>query len=483
MRRVTILTILVILVSVQSAFPEVDTASMAAALRKDLRHPYLYFSDEDKPAMLERIADDPIYGDIMKRLEAEGNRLLYTPVDNWLDIVKSGSGSISSFARGYVASAKTLAFLYQMSGDTTYVAKAFEFADAVCATPSWTGGGAHSFPIIYHRVWPINVPDDQVNFNYDIHTGDIAREMATVYDWLYPALDRCHRDRIRGALLENAITRVRGCYEYHWWASAYRCNWCSVCNSGLGCAAAALILDDPGLVDVIAAAYNGVEGYLNSFGVDGGWQEGCSYWSYGFPQSVYASDVFKRITNGRYNLFETGTLAERPVNFPVYTMFPNNKSVYFCDSYSRRPGSTFIINKLAHESGSGMAAWYRENFFGTGRDIFDIIWPESGVSAAEPEHTSFYFRGIDWVIMRSDLLTKIRFLWPARWDGSMILIMVIWTVVPLSSNGSIRSSFPKLVSGAMIRYTFLKRGGRVPRLRALGITLYSSTVNFRFPPN
>ena len=210
MRRVTILTILVILVSVQSAFPEVDTASMAAALRKDLRHPYLYFSDEDKPAMLERIADDPIYGDIMKRLEAEGNRLLYTPVDNWLDIVKSGSGSISSFARGYVASAKTLAFLYQMSGDTTYVAKAFEFADAVCATPSWTGGGAHSFPIIYHRVWPINVPDDQVNFNYDIHTGDIAREMATVYDWLYPALDRCHRDRIRGALLENAITRVRG---------------------------------------------------------------------------------------------------------------------------------------------------------------------------------------------------------------------------------------------------------------------------------
>jgi hypothetical protein len=32
---------------------------------------------------------------------------------------------------------------------------------------------------------PWNVPDDQVNFNFDHYNGDAGRIMAAVYDWLY----------------------------------------------------------------------------------------------------------------------------------------------------------------------------------------------------------------------------------------------------------------------------------------------------------
>ena len=32
---------------------------IAAALRKDLKHPYLYFIEEEKPTILERIENDP----------------------------------------------------------------------------------------------------------------------------------------------------------------------------------------------------------------------------------------------------------------------------------------------------------------------------------------------------------------------------------------------------------------------------------------
>lgn len=381
-----------------NVFAAVTVDDIAAAIPKTLRHPYLFFSDSDKAAMHERIETVPAYRDIVNRQIAEADRLLYTPSEP----LPGDRAAWSGYRSENLRRARTLAFVYQMTGDTRYAEKGFEFADKVCDMPEWHGGAFHSFPIIYDRIWPWNVDDDQVSFGYDIITGDTAREMAAVYDWLYPALEKRQRDRIRGALLEKAILRVRKNYDYHWWATAYRCNWCSVCYSGLACASAVLLTEEPGLTDVIAAAYNGVEGYLNSFGVDGGWPEGVSYWSYGFRQSVEAADAIKRITGGKHSLFKTRTMAEKTVYFPVFTMFPNNKSAYFCDSYSGRPGSTFIINKLATEARSGMAAWYRTNFFGTPGDIFDIIWPESGVAPVPPDHQSHHFSSIGWAIMRSD---------------------------------------------------------------------------------
>ena len=88
---------------------------------------------------------------------------------------------------------------------------------------------AHEFRIIYSRVMPWNVPDNQVNFNFDIRTAGLGEQIACVYDWTYEALNKKQRDRIRGTLLEKVITPVRGDYEFHWWTSSYRCNWTGVC--------------------------------------------------------------------------------------------------------------------------------------------------------------------------------------------------------------------------------------------------------------
>ena len=400
MKRIQVIALLfTILTAVSfSASATVTEQDIKSSISQNLTHPYLFFSGSDIPAMRERIETKPEYRDIMNRQIAEADRLLHTPTEP----LPEDSGAWGGYVRTNRDRAHTLGFVYQMTGEEKYAQKGFEFAELVCNAPEWHGGRFHAFPVIYDRIWPWNVADEQVTFGYDIHTGDTARTMAAVYDWLYPGLDKRQRDRIRGAILEKAILRVRKNYEYHWWATAYRCNWASVCYSGLACASVALIAEEPGLTDVIAAAYNGVEGYLNSFGEDGGWPEGVSYWSYGFRQSVETADAIKRVTNGKHNLFKTQTMAKNTVHFPVFTMFPNYKSAYFCDSYSRRPGSTYIINKLATEAKSGMAAWYRENFFGSPGNIFDIIWPESGVKISPPDHQSHHFSTIGWAIMRSD---------------------------------------------------------------------------------
>ncbi len=377
-----------------------------------LKHPYLYFTEDEKPDLLDRIEKDPECNAIFRRLQAEAKMWLEMPVDRNIPIqgknTRAGwseydrDGNYSRYYNTTRSNAFNLAFLYQMTGEQKYADKAFEFADAFCDLTTWTQR-AHEFPIIYSRIMPWNVPDDQVNFNFDHYNGDAGRMMAAVYDWLYPALNEAQRDRIRGALIEKVVTRVRGDYEFHWWATAYRCNWCGVCNSGIGLTGLALLTENPQLTDIVAESYNRINNLFNELGVDGGWQEGGGYWNYGIHTSTFFADALKRLTRSKFNLFQNERLKNNPVTFPIYISLPGGGSLNFEDSGGRGYiGDAYFINKLAAETNSREAAWYRKDILGEGDDIFDIIWPPSGLEPSPPKSPSIHFRTIDWWVMRSD---------------------------------------------------------------------------------
>jgi hypothetical protein len=405
--------ILLLLTLSMPSMAQLDKADIDKAIDiKSLKHPYLYFTDAEKPALLDRIEQDPESNAIFRRLQAQCNMYIHMPVEkvappqgkntraDWSE--QDRDGKYERYMRGNLSNAFNLAFLYQMTGEQKYADKAFEFADAFCDLTTWTVR-AHEFPIIYSRIMPWNVPDDQVNFNFDHVNGDAGRTMAAVYDWLYPALNEAQRDRIRGALIEKVVTRVRGDYEFHWWATAYRCNWCGVCNSGVGLTGLALLTENPQLTDIVAESYNRINNMLNELGVDGGWQEGGGYWYYGVHTSAFFADALKRLTNSKYNLFENERLKSNPVNFPVYISLAGGGSLNFEDSGGRRYiGSPYFINKLATETNSQEAAWYRNDLLGEGRDLFYIIWPPSDVKPSPPKNASIHFRTIDWWVMRSD---------------------------------------------------------------------------------
>ncbi|KPL14023.1 MAG: hypothetical protein AMS26_12205 [Bacteroides sp. SM23_62] len=385
-----------------------------------LEHPYLYFTEKEKPAIMDRIENDPESNDIFRRLQAEAKMWLEMPVDRNIPIqgknTRAGWSEYDrdgKYARYYNSNrnnAFSLAFLYQMTGEQKYADKAYAFADAFCDLTTWTQR-AHEFPIIYSRIMPWNVPDDQVNFNFDHFNGDAGRMMAAVYDWLYPALSQAQRDRIRGALLEKVVTRVRGDYEFHWWATAYRCNWCGVCNSGVGLAGLALLTEHPQLTDIVAESYNRINDMLNELGIDGGWQEGGGYWNYGVHTSAFFADALKRMTNSKYNLFENERLRNNPVTFPLHISLPGNRSLNFEDSGGGSYiGSPHLINKLAVETDSREAAWYRNEFLGNGNDIFDIIWQRPQTDGSPPAIPSIHFRTIAWWVMRSDFKDRSKVL-------------------------------------------------------------------------
>lgn len=409
-----------------STVDDVPLERVRAALPERMpAHPYLYFDATGMEEIRRRIERDPESAAIRDNLLAVAFKLLHQPVQMQVPIQARdpragwtprdrGEGykrtEYEDHYRETSENAFTLAFVYQLTGDPRYAAKAYEFADAFCEFPTWTRR-AHEFPIIYDRIWPWNVSDDQVNFSFDHHNGDVLRLMGAVYDWLHPALDRRQRDRLRGAMLEKGINRVRGHYEQHWWATAYRTNWAGVNHSGLGVAALALLGEHPEFADVVAESYNGIRKMLSELGADGAWAEGGGYWSYGVTTSATFGDALKRVTGGELDLFQqTARLKANPITFPAHITLPNGFSLDFQDSKGRRIGSTHLYNKLAAEYDDPQAAWFRETYFGAGQGIWDLIWPRAEVAPAPPAHPSKEFRTWGWWVMRSDFTDPDRVL-------------------------------------------------------------------------
>jgi len=408
--RVKILCVLILAISF-SLNAQVSKEEMLKSIGIDkLQHPYLFFSNADKPAILKRIQSDPQCKDVMAGLMAQGHRWLYFELKDPAPMPPSHPRYVTNgneadrYYSELTEGALTLGFLYQMTGDVAYAKKGIELAVAMSDLIDWTNP-AHKFDIIYTRVWPWNVPDDRVVFSYDHMAADRAATMATAYDWLYPMFTKWQRDKVRGALLEKAVTKVRGNYEFFWWASSYRCNWSVVCNNGLGLAALTLLKEDPQLVDVIAEAYNRIGLTYDQIGEDGGWQESRGYYGYMMRTGVQFSDALKRASNGKYNLFQHKKVKDHPLDFFLYTLTAN-----FGDGGGGPMGPLWLVNKLIDETGNATGAWYRDKFLNqgggmnAGATVFDVIWPKSSVQPVEPKVPSKLFRTINWAMMRSSFL-------------------------------------------------------------------------------
>lgn len=372
-----------------------------------LDHPYLFFNGQEKNQIHSLIKNEIEAKKIYSRLLVEANRLMYTTIEKFppqSDHPRYDSdGKFDKQIGVYSGAAMSLAFLYQLTGEDRYAQKSFQFANALAELPSWMIK-AHEFPIIYDRVWPwnSNLNDDNVVFSYDIRTTTVGIDMALVYDWCYHAFDKRQRDRIRNALYEKVILPVRNNYDYQWWATSYKCNWCGICFSGIGVAALAMLTEDASLVDVVAESYNRIGLYLNELGQDGAWQEGRGYWSYGMGEAVYFMESLRKISSGKYNLMAHKRIQSAPIDFALYGLTGE-----FGDGNGNPVGATSLINKLVEQTSNGEGAWYRNHILKEGTSIFDLIWPRPDVKETMPKIASKHFQSIDWAFMRTDFQNPV----------------------------------------------------------------------------
>ena len=158
--------------AVSVSHAQITSKHIDNALNKNLSHPYLFFTEEEKPAILDRIENDPESRHIMERILSECSRWLYWEVESPLpaqlrDSRFDTSGKFLRAYRDYREAAYKLAFVYQMTGDEKYAMKSFEFAEAICDMDTWVIR-ACQYPKAYPRVSPWNVPDEKLVFTFAI---------------------------------------------------------------------------------------------------------------------------------------------------------------------------------------------------------------------------------------------------------------------------------------------------------------------------
>ncbi|MBU2950942.1 heparinase II/III family protein [Tamlana agarivorans] len=385
---------------------QISPTEIGQALGENLKHPYLYFSSKSVSILQDRVTNNPKYSTVYDELLAETNFYLHMPVEKNAPIPDknpryTGNWDYHKYIDNNRKRAVKLAFLYQMTGEAKYAEKAFEFAEVVCDVPNWEDR-AHMFPTIYSRVMPWNVPDDQVVFNFDLYAAHTAHGLAMVYDWIYNWMNVRQRDRIRGALLEKAILRVRGNWDFLWWASAERCNWLTHCASGVGMASLALLTEDPQLTDVISESYNRIWRAYDNIGQDGGWQEGTGYAFNNIEWAILYGEPLKRLTNNKYSLLDHPRIQKEGVSFFLWSLLPPDQKVNFGDTSNRITRNSAIFNALADQTKSPEAAWYANKINNLSKHNFwDIIFPETTVKPVQPVIKSRHFRSIDYVVMRS----------------------------------------------------------------------------------
>ena len=383
------------------------------------QHPYLYFNSSDLEAIQRRVGRDTRERAVYLRIIKESDRLLEEPVPATVPRRFSGirpyfdAIPYGDYVSALAGNAYLLAFSYQMPSEEKYGKKAYEFAAALSSLDSWVATW-DKFPYLYWSGKPYGAKwneeeENEIVYSFDLDTASACRKLAAVYDWLYPLLTDSQRARLRSALLENGILRVRGNYDYHWWAHSWRTNWLPIAFNGLGTAALALYGEDPQLVDVVEESYGRINRFLEeAIGTDGGYQEGVGNWVSSMNSIVQFGAALNTISRGQVDLFQHPSL-RRTIHFPLFTFAPPRGSVPFGDSFPSLRGNWQLYNKLATELESPSASWlagFFHDFDATSSpaEPLSIIWPETSVEPSLPDSSeplSRHFRTIDWVILRS----------------------------------------------------------------------------------
>lgn len=278
-----------------------------ATLKKD--HPRLFLTDDDLEHLRDIIHDVPQAHRIYNDLGREADRLLnVAPVDS-----RALGPRASTMPRHAIDRIYTLALLYRLDRKHPYLDRAVRELRALAAFRDW-------------------------NTSRFLDTAELTHAMAIGYDWLYEALSPDDRDLVRTAIFQKGLDPSIPIYERQiaWTVNHYY--WNPVCNGGLTLGALAVAEDDMQKCEAIVRfAVDSLPRALATYGPDGGWPEGETYWNYATRYVALMLGGLETAVGTEFGL--GGSLTgngnkhvERTGRFRVYTTGPTTRVFNFGDN-------------------------------------------------------------------------------------------------------------------------------------------------------
>jgi len=268
-----------------------------------MQHPYLYFSDEDLPAIRERIQKPPF---------AQRWARLMELADGYIDRPVATPDEILRRELWPMGVAGTCAFAYAVTGEERYAERAKAGAFAALDLPKWHHG----------YDW---------NLGFDLPSSHATMTCALVYDWCHGALTEEERDSFREGILEKGLRVYLESVEENdeWWVRSPGSNWCGVCNGAGGVAGLALYEECEEARQAVEYAWHNVRWFLRQvIHQDGGGHEGVMYWRYGVRFSCLLATAAERFFGDDDGIFDE--ITDKLTGYwDIYMQAPDLKYVNF----------------------------------------------------------------------------------------------------------------------------------------------------------
>ena len=213
-------------------------------------HPQLILKSGDFDKIHTMVNSDSIALRLHNEIANIANRTMQQPVNTRIQTGKR----ILGVSRSVLERVTSLSYMYLYTGEVKYAERAEQEMLAAASFTDW-------------------------NPSHYLDTGEMTAALALGYDWLYDLLPETSRTAITDAIAEKGL-RAAELSDYWWYRGAN--NWNSVCHAGIVMGSIVIADRYPELAKFhIAKSTKSNHLAMPSYGPDGVYPEGYSYWDYG----------------------------------------------------------------------------------------------------------------------------------------------------------------------------------------------------------
>jgi hypothetical protein len=278
--------------------------------------PRLVLTKENEKNLKEKLKTDAVVQNIYKAIKLHAEGVFEKSIIN-LDIPleQRSQDNQLDISRDLLHRINLLAMVYRIEKDSRMLDRINEEVIAACNFPTW-------------------------NPKHFLDVGEMSLGIAIAIDWTGGDLPASTVDLAKTALIEKGINPSwpEDGTSPHW---AYgHSNWNQVCHGGMVAASIAIAENDPELAaKTIHRAIEGMANALDSYGPDGVYPEGATYWGYGTSFSVVTAAMFESAFGTDFGMLDYPGFKESALFKILLTRAPSGLAYNFGDSGEGSGGS------------------------------------------------------------------------------------------------------------------------------------------------
>lgn len=357
----------------------------------------LYYPGGQQELFWENVLASPVYERDVQAVRAEGVRLLKSKIPELTYQLFSEferEGTRLAYEQVYFARRRRLNTFTLLSllepEKPSHLEELCEIIWSVCDEYTWS--------------LPAHLKDCNPAQTIDLFSAETGFTMSEISLLLGDRIPQLLRKRIAAEVSTRLFVPYLDHGPHNWETAEH--NWSAVCAGSIGAAALLQMESLEALTEIVTRVLGSMNCYLEGFEEDGVCQEGIGYWNYGFGYYVYFSDLLKRRTQGRLNLFASFKVHQIAL-FQQKVYLYDNAVANFSDSVpfvGIQIGLTHYLSNIYSDvevpSPEHRTEYADDHCSRFAPALRNFIWLDSSKHTSDWANAAYYMTDAQWLVSR-----------------------------------------------------------------------------------